>query len=586
MGVERTINVDRQETSNSELEYCSSTQELFECKKLKSPLFKRLYSGKLTDFFDRQKYLLDIQRENVSETKYCEDNKITQYLFKKVLEEYGITSYKKPSKLVNLVYENVVDLEEDTFLNKQINFIEILDKYDSAEELSNDFKLSLIQIYKYGIIFGVNILEFYKNKNSGKDDYKNPFSERAKKYHTKPNKVTNNEENKGENFMKIPNEVVEAVESMKNNVVEEKKESSKKATKKKTKKEKVTVNNDSKQNDVELVDHAADEVNKEISLTDRLQAVREEVLRTVPKDEFTETQIENYVRIKQLDVVIGQIIDEDYEFNNNLGTLKVNKEFMYIRSKISLFDQELANYFTRKMFNNYLSHNIERKHLVYENNELTTLSGVANILNSFRKFETEFYKESSDPIGEDDILLEKAVKEFTDLSNILTYEKTLNVVKKFYINDKRFNKIRKVNSDDENYRVKSYVQNYLRLWDRTCDENGNKIPYNQRKNFSKDINHQEEHESADVKEKTLNKELQNEQKELVKKKNEESVQNQVKTEVENTEEVNIPKKKVEKKSSSVSNKFTINNKEDLDKLYGLIQGMLMTGNHFNFEVNG
>ena len=579
---ERAINVSEQEIINSELEYCSSTQKLFECKKLKQPLFKKLYGGKLNNFYDKQKYLLDIKRNYSSEGKYCRDNNLSRFLFKKVLEEYGINSYTKPSSVMCLVYRDVADLEESTFSLRQENFIEILDKFDNVEELANYFNMSMLIMYKYGVIFGVNLTKFYKDKNSGNKDYKNPINKYFMEHRHKQPK--NNE--KGEEDMKIPNEVVEAVESMKNDVVEEKKESSKKATKKKTKKEKVTVNNDSKQDDVELVDHTADEVNKEISLTDRLQAVREEVLRTVPKDEFTETQIENYVRIKQLDVVIGQIIDEDYEFNNNLGTLKVNKEFMYIRTKISLFDQELANYFTRKMFNNYLSHNVERKHLVYENEELTTLSGVANILNSFRKFETEFYEESSDPIGEDDTLLEKAVKEFTDLSNILTYEKTLNVVKKFYINDKRFNKVRKINSDDENYRVKSYVQNYLRLWDRTCDENGNKIPYNQRKNFSKEANHQEEHESADVKEKRLNKELQNEQKEFAEKKNEESVQKQVKSEVNNTEEVNTSKKKAEKKSSSVSNKFTISNKEDLDKFYGLIQGMLMTGNHFNFEVNG
>ena len=544
---ERAINVSEQEITNSELKYCNSTQKLFECKKLKQPLFKKLYSGKLNNFYDKQKYLLDIRRDYSSEEQYCQDNNLPNYIFKKVLEEYGITSYTKPSKLINLVYRDVADLEESTFSLRQENFIEILDKFNNIEELAKHFKISMFQMYRYGIIFGVNLTDFYKKKNSGNKDYKNPINKYFMEHRYKNNQPKkNNEKNKkGEESMNIPSEIIKAVNEKK--VVEDKKT---------TKKKNVTVNNDSKQDDVEHVDQT---VNKEkednISLTDKLQEIRDRIFSETSKDEFTEAQIENYVKIKQIDFIIDIIIKENWIFKSTSNSnLRFDFEFNGMRSQIKKIDPNLT--LSRKAFSNYLENNIERKYLVYEGEELVGLKGVISISNCFRNYLNEFYQNPDKKVQD---CTEELVKEFCHLSNILSYDRVLSVVKKYYTH---LYKVRKNEKDDD--RIKAYVQNYLKLWDRTCDEQGNKIPYNQRRNVKQQDKTEIKEEIKKVEETTFN-DLPKEEKEI----KEEEIKEEVIT-----------------SNIVTDNNIVINSKEDLDKFYGLIQGMLMTGNHFKFEIEG
>ena len=125
-----------------------------------SPLFSTIFN-KFSEKEDIKNYIQDIAN-TITFTDMCKRAELPSYLVKKLMEECDINSifYAKTDFLKDL-------REYPCYEKKREFFLRIIDKCNSFEELEKETGLDIYVIYKYSIIFRINIYDIgiSKEKN-------------------------------------------------------------------------------------------------------------------------------------------------------------------------------------------------------------------------------------------------------------------------------------------------------------------------------------------------------------------------------------------------------------------------------------
>ena len=134
--------------------------ELVQKGLIKSPLINNLYKN--TNWGEQKEMLASIEKDREKIDIFLKKNQIPDYIWRKVLEEHDINSFKNrksTSKLINVIYE------KDYFDERRNRLIEIIRENDlDPNKVCEAYDINSLTLVKYGYIFSVNV--FALNTNS------------------------------------------------------------------------------------------------------------------------------------------------------------------------------------------------------------------------------------------------------------------------------------------------------------------------------------------------------------------------------------------------------------------------------------
>ncbi len=182
--------------------------ELVEKGLIESPLINNLYKD--TSWGEQKETLLAIEKSRENINVFLKKNQIPDYIWRKVLEEHDIDSFKSrknTSKLIEALYER------EYFDERRNRLIKIIRDNDSdPNKVCEAYNINSLTLVKYGYIFSVNVFALNTTTNHCFYYRKRKFDVNGKRVYVEEGKEKVNSISEKTNKDVVVKEVVPAEE--------------------------------------------------------------------------------------------------------------------------------------------------------------------------------------------------------------------------------------------------------------------------------------------------------------------------------------------------------------------------------------